>query len=157
MDIERLFDERAEKKQDERAEESLNKLGSYLNTGTDNNSNTDYNIDTKIDTKGEQDNDYLNNIAEDDGVKIEDLKKLIGQLKDLYEVPTEENGLSETQGQSTSNGKVLTKSLKGFKNAEQSTDSTAKEIASSFINCFILCMVTALMGTGWFIYIINHI
>lgn len=153
MDIERLFDERAEKKQDERAEESLNKLGSYLNTGTDNNSNTDYNIDTK----GEQDNDYLNNIAEDDGVKIEDLKKLIGQLKDLYEVPTEENGLSETQGQSTSNGKVLTKSLKGFKNAEQSTDSTAKEIASSFINCFILCMVTALMGTGWFIYIINHI
>lgn len=149
MDTERLFDENTEEKQDRRAEESLNKLDTYLNASADSKP------------------DYLNHITEDDDVKIEDLRNLINQLKDIYEIPkeenylsgmpNEENKLSESQGQSESNGKVLTKRLNGFKNTNPETDNTAKEIASSFINCFILCMVTALMGTGWFIYIINHI
>ena len=137
---ERLFDEEAER-QDRRAMESLNKLDNYLNA----------------------ENDYLNNLEEDD-VKIEDLRKLIDQLEEMkreYEAPDESLELDENQGANQKGGKQKVLTRPGSKNPNYATveeyDNTAKEIASSFISCFILCMVTALIGTGWFLYIINHI
>jgi len=143
MDTENLFDEDTEREQDKRNLESRNKLDSYFN----------------INPSAETDTDFLNNLEEED-VKIEDLRRLIDQLEEMkkeYEVPKAESDMQESQSQSESKGKVLTKSLKGFKNQEPEIDNTAKEIATSFINCFILCMVTAIMGAGWFLYIINHI
>lgn len=141
MNNERLFDESAERDQDKRAIESLNKLDSYLNSES-------------VTKNG----DYLDTLQEEDDVKIEDLRRLIEQLEEMkkeYEFPNKD-GIqgAKSQNAEETKGKNLTKSLPSFKNTQ---DTTAKEIASSFISCFILCMITAIMGTGWFIYIINHI
>ncbi len=149
MDVEKLFDDDTIKMQDKRAKESLRKLDDFLNSS--------YGPDTE--TEKADSHDYLSELEEEDDVKIEDLRNLIDQLEEMkreYEIP-EEDLESKSQNTSQSKGKVLTKTLPGVKQSEPEYDNTAKEIASSFINCFILCMVTAIIGTGWFLYIINHI
>lgn len=149
MNVEKIYDEDAVREQDKRAKESLKRLDNYLNPSNESN----------VNSKIMNSHDYLSEIEEDDDVKIEDLRNLINQLEEMKkEYDTSDDILNNTsQNNSQSKGKVLTKSLPGIKNNEPEYDNTAKEIASSFINCFILCMVTALMGTGWFLYIINHI
>ena len=153
MDTENLFDEETEIKQDRRAIESLNKLENYLNT------------------KPNTDEGFRNLINQ-----LEELKMEIDTSK--YEVPETENDTSEyetaetendmtnSQSQSESNEKVkvLTRRENKFNNTkpkidntEKEIDNTGKEIGESFAICTIYCTVTAIMGTLWFLYIINHI
>lgn len=69
-----------------------------------------------------------------------ELKKLISDLR------------SERTEEAPKGGKVLKKSLHKPKMSED-----IEQIVSSFISCFVLALVTATIGTGWLLYIINHI
>lgn len=53
---------------------------------------------------------------------------------------------------SNKKGKVKKKALPNIKLSED-----IEQIGTSFLNCFILSLVTASIGTGWLLYLINHI
>ena len=111
--------------------------------------------------KGYDEDDYsdpLEKTSEIDNVGIEELKKLVAQLKELNYDEKEDND----KGQSRSSGKVLTKVAPGYRkssteDAKQTPSNDNKEIGTSFMYCFILSLVTAIIGTGWLLNIINHL
>ncbi|MBR2840646.1 MAG: hypothetical protein IKF01_02115 [Bacilli bacterium] len=86
---------------------------------------------------------------EDPLEKTQDIKKVeLLELKELLAKRYDERQKDDNSSQEK--GKVLKKSLPGYK-------SDAEQILTSFISCFLLALVTAFIGTGWLIYIINHI
>ena len=164
-------DKEKEKKQDIELNKRREILDNYFNR------NYNYEPTTKIEKKYHQDDSYLEDTTsykpfydedysdplektgEIDNVGIEDLKKLVAQLKELdFEDEPEEI----TEGQTKNNGKVLTKVAPGYKKSiqeepiEQKTNDY-EEIASYFKNYFILVLTTATIGTIWLLNIINHL
>ena len=97
--------------------------------------------------------DELEKTGEIDEVGIEELKKLVAQLKEL-DYDNEEKEQPETP----SKGKVLKKVNPNYKQPKEDTPTDdMKEITNSFISCFVLALITAAIGTGWLLYIINHL
>ena len=82
-------------------------------------------------------------------IDLEKLKQLSNELHAIYdEKPSQEE---KSEGASKGNAKVLTKATKEGKAMAKN------EIADAFINYVILCFTTALIGGGWFLYLINHL
>lgn len=92
--------------------------------------------------------DTLDQTKEISSVDLEKLKELSAQMHELLDEPVEQvpdSSMNQTKG------KTLTKATKiGRAMAEN-------EIANAFVNCSILCFITAFIGSAWFMYIINHI
>ncbi|MBR3898277.1 MAG: hypothetical protein IKJ43_03235 [Bacilli bacterium] len=107
--------------------------------------------------KSFDDSDPLEKTGEIDNVGIEELKKLVAQLKELdFDDDSEEI----ESNQSKSNGKVLTKVAPGYKKntePEEKKTNDYDEIASYFKSFFVLVLTTAAIGTVWLLNIINHI
>ncbi len=117
--------------------------------------NGNYSIDDYEDTTSfkpfKDSTDELEKTGQIDEVGLEELKNLVAQLKALdYD--------NEEKEEAPSKGKVKKKVHPNYKaQAEEEQNSDMKEITNSFINCFVLALVTAAIGTGWLLYIINHI
>lgn len=79
-----------------------------------------------------------------------DIKKV--ELTELKELLARRYSEKEEDNHSEEKGKVLKKTLTNVKMSED-----VEQIVNSFISCFILALVTASIGTGWLLYIINHI
>ena len=118
-------------------------------------SRSDRNYENTTSFKPFRDNneDEFEKTGEIDEVGIEELKQLVAQLKEL-DYDNEEKEQSETP----SKGKVLKKVNPNYKeHKEDIPNDDIKEITNAFINCFVLALITAAIGTGWLLFIINHI
>lgn len=89
------------------------------------------------------DKDPLEDTQDINKYELTELKELIA--RNYYDSKDENNVSGEK-------GKVLKKSLPGYKMSED-----VEQIINSFISCFVLALVTASIGTGWLLYIINNI
>ena len=96
--------------------------------------------------------DPLDQTSEISGVNLEELKAIQAELKKAIEEEsfTDTNSL-ENAGDSQSKGKSLVKATK------QGRAFSNGSMTKTFLDCTILGFVTAAMGFGWFINIINHI
>ena len=94
----------------------------------------------------------LDQTSEISGVNLEELKAIQAELKKAIEEEsfTDTNSL-ENAGDSQSKGKSLVKATK------QGRAFSNGSMTETFKNCTILGFVTAAMGFGWLINIINHI
>lgn len=83
----------------------------------------------------------------------QDIKKIeLLELKELLAKRYEEKETEKEETSSEEKGKVLKKALPGRKMSED-----VEQIVTSFISCFVLALVTASIGAGWLLYIINNI
>ena len=96
--------------------------------------------------------DPLDQTSEISGVNLEELKAIQAELKKAIEEDsfTDTNPL-ENAGDSQSKGKSLVKATK------QGRAFSNGSMTKTFLDCTILGFVTAAMGFGWLINIINHI
>ena len=96
--------------------------------------------------------DPLDQTSEISGVNLEELKAIQAELKKAKEEEsfTDTNSL-ENAGDSQSKGKSLVKATK------QGRAFSNGSMTKTFLDCTILGFVTAAMGFGWLINIINHI
>lgn len=160
-------DKEKEKIQDIELNKRREILDNYFNRNYDDtpratrykkNNNYEENLEntTNIKPFKDSDSDPLEKTSEIDNVGIEELKKLVAQLKEL-DYDNEE----EDKESSKSTGKVLTKVAPGYKKTSQDNTEIKpndnKEIGTSFMYCFILSLITAVIGTGWILNIINHL
>lgn len=97
-------------------------------------------------------NDPLGQTSEISGVNLEELKAIQAELKKAIEEEsfTDTSSL-ENAGDSQSKGRSLVKATK------QGSAFSNGSMTKTFLDCTILGFVTAAMGFGWFINIINHI
>lgn len=96
--------------------------------------------------------DPLGQTSEISGVNLEELKAIQAELKKAIEEEsfTDTNPL-ENAGDSPSKGRSLVKATK------QGRAFSNGSMIKTFLDCTILGFVTATMGFGWLINIINHI
>ena len=96
--------------------------------------------------------DPLDQTSEISGVNLEELKAIQAELKKAIEEEsfTDTNSL-ENAGDSQSKGRSLVKATK------QGRAFSNGSMTKTFLDCTILGFVTAAMGFGWLINIINHI
>lgn len=81
-------------------------------------------------------------------IDLESLKRLSEELHAIYDEQPEEN----TQEQNTNaKGKTLVKATK------QGIAFSNQNLVKTFIDCAVLCFITASIGGGWFLYILNHL
>lgn len=97
--------------------------------------------------------DPLDQTSEISGVNLEELKAIQAELRKVIE---EENTAMDTNslendGNSQSKGKALVKATK------QGRAFSNGNMTKTFLDCTILGFVTAAMGFGWLVNIINHI
>ena len=94
--------------------------------------------------------DPMDKTQEIDSVNLEELKALRDELNRLYE---EENGqtIQQNTSQTQSKGKTLTKATK------QGIAFSNGNLTKTFLDCVVLCFVTASMGFIFLMNIINHI
>ena len=93
--------------------------------------------------------DPLEKTMEINNVDIEEVKNLLNELHELYDEPKEEN--YENTVQSQGKGKSLVKATK------QGIAFSNGNLTRTFLDCTILCFVTASMGFGMLMYIFTHI
>ena len=93
--------------------------------------------------------DPLEKTMEINNVDIEEVKNLLNELHELYDEPKEEN--DENTVQSQGKGKSLVKATK------QGIAFSNGSLTRTFLDCTILCFVTASMGFGMLMYIFTHI
>lgn len=135
-----------EKQQDSRTKQNMEILDSFFNG--------DYNSSVKPKTVQHENYttssyDDLEKTKEIDNVELKELKELVAKLREINEEDNEEI----TSNQSQEKGKTLTKALPGYNKLSEDVN----QIVESFIPCFILALVTATIGTGWLLYLINHL
>lgn len=95
-------------------------------------------------------NDLMDQTREIDSVDLAELKAIQEELHRLYDEPNEENTL-ENDGVSQSKGKTLTKATK------QGIAFSNGSLTKTFLDCAVLCFVTASMGFVFLMNIISHI
>lgn len=141
--IERLFDEWDD--EDKSSDEAF----SLDSQGFD--SSLTYNKDTSPTSFNEPlesvDSDPLDKTREIDSVDLEELKALQAELHRLYDEQPE----AVNEGASQSKGKALTKATK------QGIAFSNGSLTRTFLDCAVLCFVTAGMGFAFIMNIINHI
>ena len=93
--------------------------------------------------------DPLEKTMEIDNVDIEEVKNLLNELHELYDEPKEE--ISENTAQNQSKGKSLVKATK------QGIAFSNGSMTRTFLDCTILCFITASMGFGMLMYIFSQI
>ena len=93
--------------------------------------------------------DPLEKTMEIKSVDIEEVKNLLNELHELYDEPKEE--ISENTAQGQNKGKALVKATK------QGIAFSNGTMPRTFLDCTILCFVTASMGFGMLMYIFSHI
>ena len=93
--------------------------------------------------------DPLEKTMEIKSVDIEEVKNLLNELHELYDEPNEE--ISENTAQGQNKGKALVKATK------QGIAFSNGSMTRTFLDCTILCFVTASMGFGMLMYIFSHI
>lgn len=96
--------------------------------------------------------DPLEQTKEISSVDLEQLKALQAELHKIYDEPVPETPqLEDTTGQPQSKGKTLTKATK------QGIAFSNGSLTKTFLDCAVLCFVTASMGFAFIMNIINHI
>lgn len=93
--------------------------------------------------------DPLEKTMEIKDVNLQEMKELQAKLHELYDEPVEEKTASE--GQSQNKGKSLVKATK------QGIAFSNGSMTRTFLDCVVLCFITASMGYGMFMYIMTHI
>lgn len=101
--------------------------------------------DVKYDTA-----DPLEQTKEIDSVDLAQLKALQAKLHEIYDEPETEQ-LDEAASQTQSKGKALTKATK------QGIAFSNGSLTRTFLDCVVLCFVTASMGFVFLMNIISHI
>lgn len=94
-------------------------------------------------------NDFMGQTREIDSVDLAELKAIQEELHRLYDEPNEES--LENEGASQSKGKTLTKATK------QGIAFSNGSLTKTFLDCAVLCFVTASMGFAFLMNIISHI
>lgn len=102
--------------------------------------------DVKYDTA-----DPLEQTKEISSVDLAQLKALQAELHKMYDEPEQEPQPMEEPTQSQSKGKTLTKATK------QGIAFSNGSLTKTFLDCAVLCFVTASMGFAFIMNIINHI
>ena len=92
--------------------------------------------------------DPLEKTMEIKNVDLSELKELQAKLHEIYDEPKEEEKLS---GGGADKGKSLVKATK------QGIAFSNGSLTRTFLDCTILCFITASMGYGMFMYILMHI
>lgn len=105
----------------------------------------DKSSDSKVDLVKE---DPLEKTMEIKNVDLSELKELQAKLHEIYDEPKEEEKLS---GGGANKGKSLVKATK------QGIAFSNGSLTRTFLDCTILCFITASMGYGMFMYILMHI
>lgn len=94
--------------------------------------------------------DPLEQTKEINEIDLENLKKLSEHLHAIYDETEDENEeVKETN--SNEKGKALVKTTK------QGIAFSNQSLTKTFLDCAILCFVTATIGGSWFLYILNHL
>lgn len=94
--------------------------------------------------------DSLEQTKEINEIDLENLKKLSEHLHAIYDETEDENEeIKETN--SNEKGKALVKTTK------QGIAFSNQNLTKTFLDCAILCFVTATIGGSWFLYILNHL
>ena len=94
--------------------------------------------------------DALDQTMDISGVDLEELKARVAELHELYDdAPSDK--LEENPSQSQSKGKSLVKATK------QGIAFSNGSLTRTFLDCAVLCFVTASMGFVFLMNIINHI
>ena len=146
--------------------EALNKLLDEANYGDDTfeeftldsqaNNNT-LNFDKKNSFKDEpsdfsqSDDDPLEKTMEIKDVSLPEMKALQAQLHEIYEEKNEEATKDEATNSGQSKGRSLVKATK------QGIAFSNGSMTRTFLDCAVLCFITASMGYGMFMYIMTHI
>lgn len=94
--------------------------------------------------------DPLDKTQEIDNVELEELRRLKDELRKLDD-SADEKSQETNSSQSKGKQKVLTANPK-IKYSED-----INQIVTSFISCFALAFVTASIGAGWLLYLVNHL
>ena len=95
------------------------------------------------------DNDPLDQTREIDSVDLAELKALQAELHRIYDEP--EQDVQDNSEQSQSKGKSLTKATK------QGIAFSNGSLTRTFLDCVVLCFVTASMGFAFLMNIISQI
>ena len=109
---------------------------------------SDKNLDNS--TRDTASSDLMDQTREIDSVDLAELKAIQEELHRLYDESNEENIL-ENEGVSQSKGKTLTKATK------QGIAFSNGSLTKTFLDCAVLCFVTASMGFAFLMNIISHI
>lgn len=107
--------------------------------------NLDKSSESEVDLVKE---DPLEKTMEIKNVDLSELKELQAKLHEIYDEPKEEEKLS---GGGANKGKSLVKATK------QGIAFSNGSLTRTFLDCTILCFITASMGYGMFMYILMHI
>ena len=155
--IERLFDEWDDEDKntpeafslDEQSFESnpLSYRDGVTPTPTDNSSFYD---EPSHNTKYDSSTDPMDQTREIDSVDLAELKALQEELHRLYDEP-EPEPVQENPSQTQNKGKTLTKATK------QGIAFSSGSLTRTFLDCVVLCFVTASMGFAFLMNIISHI
>lgn len=94
--------------------------------------------------------DALDQTMDISGVNLEELKARVAELHELYDDAPSDN-LGENPSQTQSKGKSLVKATK------QGIAFSNGSLTRTFLDCAVLCFVTASMGFVFLMNIINHI
>ena len=94
-------------------------------------------------------NDLMDQTREIDSVDLAELKAIQEELHRLYDEPNEES--LENEGVSQDKGKTLTKATR------QGIAFSNGNLTKTFLDCTVLCFVTASMGFAFLMNIISHI
>ena len=94
--------------------------------------------------------DVLDQTMDINGANLEELKARLAELHELYDDAPSDN-LGENPSQTQSKGKSLVKATK------QGIAFSNGSLTRTFLDCAVLCFVTASMGFVFIMNIINHI
>ncbi len=144
--LNRLFDE-ANYKDDTLEEFSLDHQANFnFNSSSKNHDSSFYN-EPKTFSEDDED-DPLSKTMEINSVNLPEVKKLLEELHEIYDEPNEEE---KTAGESQHKGKTLTKATK------QGIAFSNGNMTRTFLDCVVLCFITASMGFGMFMYIFSQL
>lgn len=96
------------------------------------------------------DEDPLEKTMEIKDVNLQEMKELQAKLHALYDEPVEDEKTA-SEGQSQSKGKSLVKATK------QGIAFSNGSMTRTFLDCVVLCFITASVGCGMLMYIMTHI
>lgn len=97
--------------------------------------------------------DPLEQTKEISEIDLENLKRLSKELHAIYDEQPEENTQEENTQEKNTNtkGKTLVKATK------QGIAFSNQNLVKTFLDCAVLCFITASIGGSWFLYILNHL
>ena len=126
------------------------KAKDYYSSYYDNEKKQDETMINRVSTINSMFSEDLKSDKKDPLEDTKDINKY--ELLELKELIAKSYYNSKDDSSSEEKGKVLKKSLPGYKMSED-----VEQIINSFISCFVLALVTASIGTGWLLYIISNI